>query len=277
MSQPPSSLRAPRSRRRPDRATLARVTAPAPLTIVGAGRVGGALAARSPTPVDLVTRHAGDDALQGPAGRPIVVATGADDLEAVLARIPARRRPDLVFVQNGMLDPWLAERGLAGNGRALLYIAVPRRGAAIEPGGTSVFTGPHADALAAWFAAMALPAVVVSRADFSAAMLEKLIWNAAFGLLCERFACPVGQVLDDHPDVFTALVRELAAVGRAALAVDLEPAPLGARLAAYSRAIPTYRGAVKDWPWRNGWFVVAAAARGVPTPTHDALLRAIGR
>lgn len=264
------------SQRCPARGTLARVTAP-DLVLVGGGRVGGALAARSPTPCALVTRHAGDDALGGPVGRPIVVATAADDLEAVVARTPAHRRPDLVFLQNGMLDPWLAARGLAGNGRALIYFAVPRRGAAIEPGAASVFTGPHADALAAWFAAMSLPAVVVPRAAFTAAMLEKLIWNAAFGLLCERFACPVGQVLDDHGDVLAALVAELAAVGRAALATDLDPAPLLARLAAYSRAIPAYRGAVKDWPWRNGWFVAAAAERGVPTPTHDALLRAVGR
>lgn len=249
----------------------------AAVTIVGAGRIGGALAARSPTPCALVTRDAGWDALAAPAGRPIVVATTNDALGDVLARTPAHRRPDLVFVQNGMLDPWLAERGLQDNGRALLYFAVPRRGAAIEPGGTSVLTGRHAAALVAWFASMALPAAEVPRAEFTAAMLEKLIWNAAFGLLCERFACPVGQVATRHGDTLAALVAELAAVGRAALGVDLGPAPLLERLVRYSLAIPDYRGAVKDWPWRNGWFAAAAAAHGVPTPTHDASLRAVGR
>lgn len=267
----PARSPAPATRR-----TLRRVHPLAPVTIVGAGRIGGALAARSPVPCPLVTRAAGWDALGGPAGAPIVVATGADDLGDVLASTPAHRRPDLVFVQNGMLDPWLAERGLQDNGRALIYFAVPRRGAAIEPGGTTVLTGRHADALAAWFAAMALPAAVVPRAEFTAAALEKLIWNAAFGLLCERFACPVGQVVEAHGDVLAALVAELAAVGRAALGADLGPGLLD-RLCHYSRAIPTYRGAVKDWPWRNGWFVAAAAAHHVPTPVHDAALRAVGR
>lgn len=256
--------------------TLRRVHPLAPVTIVGAGRIGGALAARSPTPCALVTRTAGWDALGAPAGAPIVVATGADDLGDVLARTPAHRRPDLVFVQNGMIDPWLAERGLQANGRALLYFAVPRRGAAIEPGGTTVLTGRHADALAAWFAAMDLPAAVVPRGEFTAAALEKLIWNAAFGLLSERFTCPVGQVVEQHRDVLAALVAELAAVGRAALGADLGPGLLD-RLCRYSLAIPTYRGAVKDWPWRNGWFVAAAAAHRVPTPAHDAALRAVGR
>lgn len=250
---------------------------PPRLTILGAGRVGGALAAGSPVPVALVTRDAGDDALAGPSGTPIVVAVDNDSLDAALARVPARRRPDLAFVQNGVLEPWLERHGLQDSTRALLYFAVPRRGAPIEPGGTSVLTGPHADSLAAWLRAMDLPAAVVPRAAFTAAMLEKLIWNCAFGLLCERFACTVGEVLERHDDTLVALVREFAAVGRAALGVDLEPGPLLERLRAYSRAIASYRGAVKDWSWRNGWFVAAAAAHGMATPVHAGLLQALGR
>lgn len=245
------------------------------LTILGAGRVGAALAARSPRPCRLVTRDAGWSALAETAG-PIVVAVGCDALGEVVARAPAARRPDLVFVQNGMISPWLAARGLAANTRGLLYFAVPRRGAAIEPGGVSLFAGPHAAALVAWFAEMALPAAALARADFEAAMFEKLIWNAAFGLLCERFDCPVGQVLAEHDAELAALVAELAAIARAA-GVALEPAPLAERLRSYSRSIPAYRGAVKDWEWRSGWLVRAAADLGVATPVHAALLRDLGR
>lgn len=248
----------------------------ATVTIIGAGRVGLALAARSPIPVELLRRGADWSALDAPPGAPIVVATTNDALADVLARVPAPRRPDLVFVQNGAIDDWLRERGLDGCTRGLLYFAVPSRGAAIEPGGTSVFTGPHAAAMVAWFAAMALPAAALARDEFAAAALEKTIWNSAFGLLCERFACPVGQVAEQHRDALAALARELADVGRAA-GVDLEPAALTERLAAYARAIPGYRAAIKDWPWRNGWFVAAAAARGVATPVHAELLRAVGR
>ncbi|MFY0541166.1 ketopantoate reductase family protein [Nannocystis pusilla] len=243
------------------------------VTILGAGRVGGALAARSPIPVALVTREAGWEALDGPVGEPVVVAVDNAGLDAALARVPAARRPDLVFVQNGVLEPWLFRHGLQDSTRALLYFAVPRRGAAIEPGGTSVLTGPHAESLATWLRAMDLPVEVVARDAFAAAMLEKLIWNCAFGLLCQRFECSVGEVLDRHGELMGALVHEFLAVGRAALGVDVDAAPLLQRLRAYSRAIASYRGAVKEWPWRNGWFVTAAAAHQVPTPTHITLLR----
>jgi ketopantoate reductase len=253
------------------------VPAPAHLTIIGAGRVGGALAARSPVPVALVTREAGWHLLDQPPGAPIVVAVDNAGLDDVFAQVPAHRRPDLAFVQNGVLEPWLKEHGLEDSTRALLYFAVPRRGAAIEPGGTSVLCGPHADALAAWLRAMELPAEVVARDAFTAAMLEKLIWNCAFGLLCQRFDCTVGEVLQRHDATLAALVPELVAVGARALGVALEPEALLTRLRAYTRAIASYRGAVKDWPWRNGWFVAAAAEHGVDTPTHTSLLRAIGR
>jgi ketopantoate reductase len=248
-----------------------------PATIIGAGRVGLALAERSPIPCPLLRR--GDDwrVLDGPPGQPIVLAVPNDALADVVARVPEARRPDLVFVQNGVLGRWLREHGLDACTRGLLYFAVPRRGAPIEPGGTSVFNGPHAGRMVAWFAAMALPAAAVARDVFAAAALEKTIWNTAFGLLCERFACPVGQVVERHGDALAALASELAAVGRAAAGVDLEPAALTERLASYARSIPDYRGAVKDWPWRNGWFVAAAAEHDVAAPVHAELLRAVGR
>lgn len=246
------------------------------LTIIGAGRVGGALAQRSPIPVTLVTREAGWEALEGPPGEPIVVAVDNAGLDSVIARVPARRRADLVFVQNGVIELWLSEHGLQDCTRALLYFAVPRRGAPIEPGGTSVLTGPHAEELATWLRAMDLPCEVVTREAFTAAMLEKLMWNCAFGLLCQRFGCSVGEVLEHHDELLAALVYEFVAVGRAALGVDLDPGPALQRLRAYSRAIPSYRGAVKDWPWRNGWFVAAAARHQIPTPTHLRLLEEAG-
>ena len=52
--------------------------------------------------------------------------------------------------------------------------------------------------------------------------------------------------------------------------------PLMQRLCAYSLSIADYRGAVKEWAWRNGWFVEVAAARGVTTPTHARLLAQAG-
>ena len=59
------------------------MSVPSHVTIIGAGRVGGALAARSPVPVSLITRESGWDALDRPAG----VALGAfsTDLGTVLS------------------------------------------------------------------------------------------------------------------------------------------------------------------------------------------------
>ena len=65
------------------------------------------------TQVKLIDRQRGWEALDAVAGKPIIVATRNDDLAQVIARVPAHRQPDLVFVQNGMLRDFLADAGLA--------------------------------------------------------------------------------------------------------------------------------------------------------------------
>lgn len=249
--------------------------------VIGAGRIGTALAGRQDDQgrqrFVLVDRARGWEQIDADAKGPIVLAVRNDDLTAVLERVPRSRHGDLVFVQNGMLRPWLQDRGLSGATRGLLFMAVPTVGAAIEPGGESPFWGPHADAMVEAFTAVALPAKVVDARAFAAIELEKLIWNCAFGLFCQAFDCDVGTVVEQHRPRLKLLVAELLAVGGPALAVSLELDPLVERLCEYSRSIPRYRGAVKEWPWRNGWFVSTARARKIRTPTHDMLLLAIGK
>ena len=245
--------------------------------IIGAGRIGGALAAASPQPCTLVTREHGWAALLGPAGDPLLVCVRNDDVAAVVERVPVVRRADLVFVQNGMIDGWLAAHGLADSTRGVLFFAVATRGGAIEPGGVSPFTGPHAPALADWLLSLGVAAQAVDRARFSAIMLEKLIWNAAFGLLCERHGVTAGEVLGRHADDLARVAAELNAVGRAALGVHLEDGALLARLRAFAARIPDTRAGLKEWPWRGGWFVAAARERGLEMPTHERLLAALPR
>ncbi len=247
------------------------------IVIIGAGRIGGALAAASPLPCTLVTRDRGWDALRGPAGDPLLVCVRNDDLEAVVERVPAPRRADLVFVQNGMLDGWLAAHGLADSTRGVLFFAVGQRGGAIDPGGVSPFTGPHVPALADWLISLGVPAQAVDRPRFAAVMLEKLIWNAAFGLLCERHEVSVGEVLGRHAEELALVVAELEAVGRAALGVSLEHAALLARLRAFAARIPDTRAGLKEWSWRGGWFVTAAREHGLEMPTHARLLAGLAR
>jgi hypothetical protein len=46
---------------------------------------------------------------------PIYICTRNDDLDAIILKTPADRREDLVFLQNGMLTPYLEEKGLITN------------------------------------------------------------------------------------------------------------------------------------------------------------------
>ncbi len=248
-----------------------------PVLVIGAGRIGLALHERASTQFGLIDRTHGWERVSEGGREALLVAVRNDDLAAVVARIPSSRRGDLVFVQNGMLRPWLIERGLDHATRGLLFMAVAKRGDPIQPGGVSPFCGPRAADVVAAFAAAELPAEVVPPEAFAAIELEKLIWNCAFGLLCEAHACSVGEVVERHADELRALVAELLAIGQPSFSISLELEPLLARLSTYSRSIPDYRGAVKEWHWRNGYFVLAAAERGIATPVHDRLLAAVGR
>ena len=95
-------------------------------TLIGAGRIGGALQARAAQkqrPIAVLGRHDDWRVLDAPSGAPIVVCTRNDDLPAVLARVPQARHGDLVFVQNGMLRPWLAANGLFQSAASLGFTA----------------------------------------------------------------------------------------------------------------------------------------------------------
>lgn len=248
--------------------------------VIGAGRIGTALHQRATErghPCTLVTRDEGWDLLGGRPGAPILVAVRNDDLDDVLARVPIHRRTDLVFIQNGMLRPWLRAVGLPLATRGLFYFAVPSRGAPIQPGGASPFFGAHAPEMVGWLADLGLAAHVVEWARFCSRELEKLIWNAAFGLLCEHLDTDVGGVCTEHFPELRSLVQELRRVGRAALGVDIPLDFLLNRLCTFSSTIPRYRGSVKEWDWRNGWLLEAAIQFRVSTPLHRELLHAIGK
>ena len=121
-----------------------------------------------------------------------------------------------------------------------------------------------------------VPAQVVDWLRFRAMELEKLVWNSAFGLLCDVHDADVGTICDAHLPELSDLVDDLRRTGRADMNVDLPQDWLVERLVAYSRSIPDNRASLKAWPWRNGWFVTQAVRLGVPTETHFRLLRAAG-
>ena len=246
--------------------------------IIGAGRVGGALstaAQQTGQAATLLSRDSDWSVLEDSTG-PILVATRNDDLADVLARVPESRHGDLVFIQNGMIRPWLADNGLADATRGLLFFAVPSRGAAIQPGPPSPFHGPHAQAVVRFLRAIGVPAEEVSAAAFTDLEHEKLLWNTVFGLCCQAFDATVGQVVREHADPLRALTEELDAVGRAAMDVTIDFERLFLRLCDYSLSIADYQGAVKEWRWRNGWYVGKARAMGRTLPMHSALCARAG-
>ena len=247
------------------------------MIIIGSGRVGGAIAQRAQAAGlehTLVNRTQGWDAIER-SEAPIFVAVRNDDLEAVLAKVPPSAHRRLVFTQNGMLRPWLDERELGDCTRGLLFFSVPSRGAPLQPGGDSPFVGPQAQAVADWMGKIEVPTSTPDAKAFAVTELEKLLWNCCFGLLCEHTDSSVGTVVEKHDALLTQLVDELLQWGMLAfrLNLDLEAREaLKERLRAYSRSIPDYRAAVKEWPWRNGWFVEAARGPGL----HEKLLGKTG-
>jgi hypothetical protein len=85
-------------------------------------------------------------------------------------------------------------------------------------------------------------------------MVEKLLWNCVFGLLCQRHSASVGTLVLEHGAEIRALSDELQGVAERALDLQLQPGVVQ-RLCDYSMKIADYKGAVKELPWRNGWFL----------------------
>ena len=256
------------------------------LTVVGIGRGGSVVvrvAREAGVEVETVTRTAGQAALaraprEGAGTAPILVCTRADDLTAVIEATHPARRTDLVFVQNGMIVPLLARHGLQRATQGVLYFAATARDGVAAPGATSFFYGPHAAPIAALLNEAAIPAQAVpSWEAFAVEIGAKLCWNVIFGALCDRWDAPVGTVAAGHAEAVGHLASEIAPVVAHALEAPLEPAPLLARLLAYSEQIPSFRASVREFEWRNGWVAAHAATHGFSTPQHAALLGLLGQ
>ncbi|KAG1662010.1 hypothetical protein FOA52_009499 [Chlamydomonas sp. UWO 241] len=279
---------------------------PEGFVIVGGGRVGLALEEMAAGKAVLVKRG---EPVAGPPG-PIIIATRNDDLQAIVDATPADRKSDLVFIQNGMLQPWLDKVGLGDNTQVLVYFAVAKKGEKptdgktdVNPEGLTAANGKHAQAMADLLASGGLSCKVLDKADYSKSMLEKLIWISALMLVGAKHKVTVGEVESKHTEEVSTLITEMTAAGRAELiththtqvsALITEMAAAGsaelgitlddgvvARLLAYARSVAHFPTAVKEFPWRNGWFHAISAAKiasgaADPMPRHTALLKEVG-
>lgn len=240
------------------------------MIVIGQGRVGAALCALDPQGVVGVNRTQGWESLNQAPGRPVLVATRNDSLAEVVGKVPKARHRDLVFVQNGMLRPWIAAQGLGEVTRGILFFAVQAKGDAPVPGGVSPFCGPQAAAVVSWMKAHGLEAAEVSPEQFAAVELEKLAWNCVFGVMGQALQQGVGELLEEHGDDYRALSHELLTIGAAQLGIDLDVTARSESMAQYARSISQYRASVKEWPWRNGWFVQLQREQGSFAGSHHA-------
>ena len=85
-------------------------------------------------------------------------------------------------------------------------------------------------------------------------MFEKLLWNCVFGLLCRIHKKNVGTIVAENKDQITSLCNELVRVIEDTQGVSLDTGVVD-RLCEYSLTIADYQGDVKEFKWRNGWFL----------------------
>ena len=270
-----------RHQRRGQRCVLKAKDADVPAIIVGGGRIGSLLASLGES--TMMTRSGWP--ADAPTEGPIYVCVRNDALDAVIDATPIERRQDLVFLQNGMLEPYLKKKGLETASQALVYFAVAKLGdpptdgvTDVNPEGLTTATGKWAPAFQARLAKAGLKCHVKQGTAFKSAMMEKLIWICAFMLIGTVHGCTVGEVVEKHETEFDALAVELADAGGKAIGVDLDRYPgFLDRLKAYARAVSHFPCAVKENPWRNGFFYQLTldaidSGKPDPCPLHTALL-----
>ncbi|KAK7836776.1 uncharacterized protein LOC111986455 isoform X1 [Quercus suber] len=253
-----------------------------PAVIVGSGRVGRALQEMG-NGQDLVVKRGQSVPLDFEG--PIFVCTRNDDLDAVLQATPPSRWNDLVFFQNGMLEPWLNSKGLSDAEQVLAYFAVSKLGETpvdgktdTNPEGLTAAYGKWAPVVAARLHAAALSCKVLDKEAFQKQMLEKLIWISAFMLVGARHpGATVGVVEKEYRSEVSSLIVELASAAAVEKGLVFDEA-MEDRLCAYSRAVAHFPTAIKEFKWRNGWFYSIsekAIAQGKPDPCclHTAWLK----
>ncbi|KAK8450828.1 hypothetical protein SEVIR_6G108466v4 [Setaria viridis] len=218
-------------------------TAVQPAVVVGGGRVGQALLSMGPPGRDVLVGRG--EKVPDDAPGPILVCTRNDDLDAVLESTPKSRWRDLVFFQNGMLDPWFESKGLVDANQVLAYFAVSKLG---EPPVDGI-TDTNPDGLTAAFGSWA-PAVAARLQNGGLTckkqMLEKLIWISAFMLVGARHpGATVGVVEKDYRAEVASLIAELASAAAAERGLTFDEG-IEERLCAYSRAVAHFPTAVKE-------------------------------
>ncbi|KAI5083554.1 hypothetical protein GOP47_0003297 [Adiantum capillus-veneris] len=265
------------------------------LVVVGDGRVGCAFAQMAGPRTRLVRRGQAVTTEETENNAyPIIVATHCSDLDAVLAKTCKTRWKDLVFVQNGMLQPWLKQHYLQDNTQVLLFMSAspenpsePKGHMHVRGGRDSCAWGRWADTICHIMQKGGLQCSVVSQDMFLEVMVEKLLWSSIFWLLSDALGgLSVGEIAQYHKCLVQELTGELlplalscsslpSTISPTALHHQLAESEMVERLCAYSRgifpAVPSKKMALSEFDWRNGWFLAQRA-----TPCHLKWLKIAG-
>ena len=248
------------------------VTEDGPSVIVGGGRIGTML-------LDFGKRRGFDDILikRGdpiPADHPgpIYVCTQTEDCEAVIAACPEEKKDDLVFLQDGMLEPIFQRNGLYGPTQAALWMSCMRVGGkpvdgvtSDAPDGLTTVSGKWAGAFAMRMNTGDLSCHVKMERDGRRSVLEKLVFTTAYNLVGACYGgITVGEVASKHPSEVDAMCRELASFIRYTLSVSLFSG-LDERLAAYAQKMEFIPTSIKDFEYRNGYFYKYTKMAGTKT------------
>mmetsp|Transcript_34726 Transcript_34726/g.65359 ORF Transcript_34726/g.65359 Transcript_34726/m.65359 type:complete len:294 (+) Transcript_34726:1558-2439(+) len=236
------------------------------ITVIGAGRVGTALAGMVPSGVDLHVVRRGQQVPSNKQG-PVYIATHVADLVEVLKATPISRHSDLVFLQNGMLTPWLQTIGLQENTQGLVYFGASKDEngePVVRDSGQTVVTGRHAGHMVWLLGCGGVGCTELDPVKFEQKSAEKLMWSVVFWLLCAALDNkPVGLLVQEHRDDIDQLVGELLPLAQRAMSPaaisGLDVEEVRERICQYSLAIPNSRPsremALAEFPWRNGWFL----------------------
>ena len=195
-----------------------------PGVIVGGGRIGEMLWEAN-AKKDVLLRSRQDPI---PAGTgPIYIATRNNDLDAIIDKTPPERLSDLVFLQNGMLAPYLKKKGLSTNTQGLIYFAVAKKGEKpidgitdLNPEGLTSITGKWANDFAERMKEAGLSCHVLEQPEWEVKMLEKHIWICAFMAVGAKHHCTVGEVEYKHNEEVRAIIAEMATATTGSLKIS---------------------------------------------------------
>ena len=249
--------------------------------IIGGGRIGNLLyELNGKKDILLTDRLAQIPEVEGP----IYVATRNDDLEAIIAKTPDSKLKDLVFMQNGILSDYLKKKGLCENTQCLIYLAVAKKGEPaidgitdLNPEGLTAATGIWAEDFKARLNQGNLTCHAFEYKKWFIAMLEKHIWICAFMAVGAKYGgIKVGDVESTYNAEVRSLINELASAATLKTKVEF-PSGLEDRLCAYARSVAHFPTALKEFEWRNGWFMKLTFDRVSnmkpdPCPTHTDIM-----